>query len=49
MKFEFQNLTIYKKAKDFHQSAKSVIGDKDLKSYEKGIKSKSWGLRINLS
>jgi four helix bundle protein len=35
MKFEFQNLTIYKKAKEFHQAAKSVIADKDLKSYEK--------------
>jgi four helix bundle protein len=35
MKFEFQNLTVYKKAKDFHKQAKAVVAQKNLKSYEK--------------
>jgi four helix bundle protein len=35
MKFEFQNLTVYKKAKDFHKQAKAVVAQKNLKYYEK--------------
>jgi hypothetical protein len=35
MKFEFQNLSVYKKAKIFHQSTKSIVNEKSLKNYEK--------------
>jgi four helix bundle protein len=50
MKFEFQNLTVYKKAKDFHQAAKSVIADKNLKSYEKDQLSRaSFSIILNIA
>lgn len=35
MKFEFQNLIVYQKAKVFHESAKWIVESKNLKSYEK--------------
>ena len=35
MKFDFQNLTVYKKAKLFHKNSKALISEKKLTSYEK--------------
>ncbi|MGM0479184.1 MAG: hypothetical protein ACQERC_08155, partial [Bacteroidota bacterium] len=35
MKFDFQKLTVYKKAKLFHKDAKALISEKTLTSYEK--------------
>jgi len=50
VKFEFQNLTVYKKAKDFHQAAKLVITDKNLKSYEKDQLSRaSFSIILNIA
>lgn len=37
MKFEFLNLTVYKKAKDFHNQGKAVVAQKNLKYYEKAL------------
>jgi four helix bundle protein len=50
MKFEFQNLTIYKKAKDFHNQAKAVVALKNLKSYEKDQLSRaSFSVVLNIA
>ena len=50
MKFEFQNLTVYKKAKDFHNQAKAVIEQKHLKSYEKDQLSRaSFSVVLNIA
>jgi len=48
--FFLTNLTVYKKAKDFHQAAKSVIADKNLKSYEKDQLSRaSFSIILNIA
>ncbi|MDX1653111.1 MAG: four helix bundle protein [Brumimicrobium sp.] len=50
MKFEFQNLTVYKKAKLFHQNAKDLILDKGLTSYEKDQLSRaSFSIVLNIA
>jgi four helix bundle protein len=50
MKFEFQNLTVYQRAKDFHQAAKLIIADKGLKSYEKDQLSRaSFSIVLNIA
>jgi four helix bundle protein len=50
MKFEFQNLTVYKKAKDFHNQVKAVVAEKNLKSYEKDQLSRaSFSVVLNIA
>ena len=50
MKFEFQNLTVYKKAKIFHQDAKKLIAVKKLSSYEKDQLSRaSFSVVLNIA
>lgn len=50
MKFDFQNLNVYKKAKEFHHTAKSIITEKELKSYEKDQLSRaSFSIILNIA
>lgn len=50
MKFEFQNLSVYKKAKIFHQSTKSIVNEKSLKNYEKDQLSRaSFSIVLNIA
>ena len=50
MKFDFQNLTVYKKAKLFHQNTKELISDKKLTSYEKDQLSRaSFSIVLNIA
>jgi four helix bundle protein len=50
MKFEFQSLIVYKKAKYFHQSVKRVVAEKNLKSYEKDQLSRaSFSVILNIA
>jgi four helix bundle protein len=50
MKFEFQNLTIYKKAKDFHYATKAITTQKKLQSYEKDQLSRaSFSIVLNVA
>jgi four helix bundle protein len=50
MKFDFQNLTVYKKAKLFHQNTKDLISDKKLASYEKDQLSRaSFSIILNIA
>ncbi|MEX1192599.1 MAG: four helix bundle protein [Brumimicrobium sp.] len=50
MKFEFQNLTVYKKAKLFHKNSKVLISEKKLTSYEKDQLSRaSFSIVLNIA
>ncbi|UKN01100.1 four helix bundle protein [Paracrocinitomix mangrovi] len=50
MKFHFQQLEVYKKAKLFHQSAKEIAASKRLESYEKDqLKRASFSIVLNLA
>jgi four helix bundle protein len=50
MKFDFQKLTVYKKAKLFHQNAKEIISVKKLASYEKDQLSRaSFSIVLNIA
>jgi four helix bundle protein len=50
MKFEFQSLVVYKKAKDFHHLAKLIVAQKNLKSYEKDQLSRaSFSVILNIA
>ena len=50
MKFDFQNLTVYKKAKLFHKNAKALISKKKLTSYEKDQLSRaSFSIVLNIA
>ena len=50
MKFEFQNLPVYNKAKDFHNQAKAVVAQKNLNSYEKNQLSRaSFSVVLNIA
>ena len=50
MKFQFQKLEVYKKAKIFHQNAKEIVTDKRLEAYEKDqLKRASFSIVLNLA
>lgn len=50
MGFEFQKLSVYKKAKMFHKNAKNIISNKQLKSYEKNQLSRaSFSIILNIA
>jgi len=50
MKFEFQNLTVYKKAKIFHQDAKKLVANKKLTSYQKDqLARASFSVALNIA
>jgi four helix bundle protein len=50
MKFEFQNLTLYKKAKEFHNATKFIVAQKNLKSFEKDQLSRaSFSVVLNIA
>jgi four helix bundle protein len=50
MKFEFQNLAVYKKAKLFHTEAKSIVAKNAIKIYEKDQLSRaSFSVVLNIA
>lgn len=50
MKFHFQQLEVYKKAKSFHQNTKKIVAKKNLEIYEKDqLKRASFSIVLNLA